>query len=90
MVLFVSLHSALCLNYKVLSNNVSCLVTIGVYNTHVYHTTCNKMLTRHLFFQGYDDSDNLHYAALRKHKISRPNRQQNNTQTECVYSGVRH
>uniref|UniRef100_A0A3B4V8M1 Uncharacterized LOC111226936 n=1 Tax=Seriola dumerili TaxID=41447 RepID=A0A3B4V8M1_SERDU len=38
---------------------------------------------------GYQDSDNLHYAALRKHKINRTKRHRDNTQTECVYSTVR-
>uniref|UniRef100_A0A3B4YA87 Uncharacterized LOC111647041 n=1 Tax=Seriola lalandi dorsalis TaxID=1841481 RepID=A0A3B4YA87_SERLL len=38
---------------------------------------------------GYQDSDNLHYAALKKHKINRTKRHRENTQTECVYSTVR-
>uniref|UniRef100_A0A3B4VAV2 Uncharacterized LOC111226934 n=1 Tax=Seriola dumerili TaxID=41447 RepID=A0A3B4VAV2_SERDU len=39
--------------------------------------------------EGYRDSDNLHYAALSKHKINRTKRHRDNTQTECVYSTVR-
>ncbi|XP_023252413.1 uncharacterized protein LOC111647038 [Seriola lalandi dorsalis] len=39
--------------------------------------------------EGYQDSDNLHYAALKKHKINRTKRHRENTQTECVYSTVR-
>ncbi|XP_026208275.1 uncharacterized protein LOC113157175 [Anabas testudineus] len=39
--------------------------------------------------EGYQDSDYLHYAALKKHKINRPKRQRLGTQTECVYSTVR-
>ncbi|XP_040887416.1 uncharacterized protein LOC121177240 [Toxotes jaculatrix] len=39
--------------------------------------------------EDYLDSDNLHYAALREHKVNRPRRQGDNTQAECVYSAVR-
>ncbi|XP_076581007.1 uncharacterized protein LOC143316994 [Chaetodon auriga] len=35
------------------------------------------------------DSDSLHYAALREHRISRSTRQSQDTQNECVYSSVR-
>ncbi|XP_070849383.1 uncharacterized protein [Chaetodon trifascialis] len=35
------------------------------------------------------DSDSLHYAALREHRINRSTRQRDKTQTECVYSSVR-
>ncbi|XP_071334040.1 uncharacterized protein [Trachinotus anak] len=38
---------------------------------------------------GYQNSDNLHYAALRKHNTNRSKRHRENTQTECVYSTVR-
>ncbi|XP_067435688.1 uncharacterized protein [Thunnus thynnus] len=39
--------------------------------------------------EGYQDADNLHYAALRENKVSRSRRQRDDTRTECVYSGVR-
>uniref|UniRef100_A0A4W6DHW5 Ig-like domain-containing protein n=1 Tax=Lates calcarifer TaxID=8187 RepID=A0A4W6DHW5_LATCA len=39
--------------------------------------------------EGYQDSDNLHYAALRKHKVNRSTKHRDNTQSECVYSTVR-
>nr|ACU27032.1 novel immune-type receptor 3 [Dicentrarchus labrax] len=35
------------------------------------------------------DSDNLHYAALKAHKVNRSTRLRNDVQSECVYSGVR-
>ncbi|XP_070849158.1 uncharacterized protein [Chaetodon trifascialis] len=35
------------------------------------------------------DSDSLHYAALREHRINRSTRQREDTQNECVYSSVR-
>ncbi|XP_040887420.1 uncharacterized protein LOC121177241 isoform X3 [Toxotes jaculatrix] len=35
------------------------------------------------------DSDDLHYAALRNHKVNRSTRQRDNTFGECVYSSVR-
>ncbi|XP_076581258.1 uncharacterized protein LOC143317161 [Chaetodon auriga] len=35
------------------------------------------------------DSDSLHYAALREHRINRSTRQSQDTQNECVYSSVR-
>ncbi|XP_054457428.1 uncharacterized protein LOC129093435 [Anoplopoma fimbria] len=35
------------------------------------------------------DAENLHYAALRDHNRNRSRRPRDNTQTECVYSGVR-
>nr|XP_046237604.1 uncharacterized protein LOC124055051 isoform X3 [Scatophagus argus] len=39
--------------------------------------------------EGYQDADNLHYAALRDYRVSRSRRQRDNTETECVYSSVR-
>ncbi|XP_026007588.1 uncharacterized protein LOC113011930 [Astatotilapia calliptera] len=39
--------------------------------------------------EGNQDSDNLHYAALRDHKVNRSKRQRDNTNTECVYSSVK-
>lgn len=41
------------------------------------------------YYQGNQDSDNLHYAALRDHKVNRSKRQKDNTNTECVYSSVK-
>uniref|UniRef100_A0A3Q4I874 Uncharacterized LOC102797216 n=1 Tax=Neolamprologus brichardi TaxID=32507 RepID=A0A3Q4I874_NEOBR len=41
------------------------------------------------YYQGNQDSDNLHYAALRDHKVNRSKRQRDNTNTECVYSSVK-
>ncbi|XP_059210879.1 uncharacterized protein LOC131989615 [Centropristis striata] len=38
----------------------------------------------------YQDSDHLHYAALRGHKVNRSTRQKEDTLSECVYSSVRH
>ncbi|XP_040887764.1 uncharacterized protein LOC121177505 [Toxotes jaculatrix] len=35
------------------------------------------------------DSDDLHYAALRNHKVNRSTRQRDDTFGECVYSSVR-
>ncbi|XP_045920967.1 uncharacterized protein LOC123980568 [Micropterus dolomieu] len=37
----------------------------------------------------YQDSDNLHYAALRELKVNTSTRRKDNTQSECLYSGVR-
>ncbi|XP_022607950.1 immunoglobulin kappa light chain-like [Seriola dumerili] len=39
--------------------------------------------------EGYEDSDNLHYAALREPRVNRTSRQRDDTLTQCVYSGVR-
>ncbi|XP_044039141.1 uncharacterized protein LOC122869855 isoform X2 [Siniperca chuatsi] len=39
--------------------------------------------------EDYQDSDNLHYAALSVHKVNRSTRQRGDTQSECVYSSVR-
>ncbi|XP_062300744.1 uncharacterized protein LOC134005770 [Scomber scombrus] len=39
--------------------------------------------------EGYQDADNLHYAALKESKVSKPRRQRDDTRTECVYSSVR-
>ncbi|CAK6973026.1 uncharacterized protein LOC128383706 [Scomber scombrus] len=39
--------------------------------------------------EGYQDADNLHYAALREHKVNRPKRQRDDTTSQCVYSSVR-
>ncbi|XP_047463616.1 uncharacterized protein LOC125021543 [Mugil cephalus] len=39
--------------------------------------------------EGCQDSDSLHYAALRGYKVKRPARQRDNTASECVYSGVK-
>ncbi|XP_076581202.1 uncharacterized protein LOC143317116 [Chaetodon auriga] len=40
-------------------------------------------------YQDCQDSDSLHYAALREHRINRSTRQSQDTQNECVYSSVR-
>ncbi|XP_041821051.1 uncharacterized protein LOC121626545 [Chelmon rostratus] len=39
--------------------------------------------------EGYQDADNLHYAAFRDFKAKRSRRQRDNTNNECVYSTVR-
>ncbi|XP_076581237.1 immunoglobulin kappa light chain-like [Chaetodon auriga] len=39
--------------------------------------------------EGYQDADNLHYAALKTNKASRSTRQRDDTWSECVYSSVR-
>ncbi|XP_041820662.1 uncharacterized protein LOC121626297 isoform X1 [Chelmon rostratus] len=39
--------------------------------------------------QDDQDSENLHYAALREHRINRTTRRKDNTQNDCVYSSVR-
>ncbi|KAK9524537.1 hypothetical protein VZT92_016920 [Zoarces viviparus] len=39
--------------------------------------------------EGYQDADNLHYAALRDHRANGARRQRDNTKTECVYSSVK-
>ncbi|XP_028419400.1 uncharacterized protein LOC114545325 [Perca flavescens] len=39
--------------------------------------------------EGYQDVDNLHYAALRDPRINRPRKVRDNTVSECVYSSVR-
>ncbi|XP_073330787.1 uncharacterized protein [Pagrus major] len=40
--------------------------------------------------EGHGDADNLHYAALSVKLPNRSRRQRNNTNSECVYSSVRH
>lgn len=42
------------------------------------------------YYQGDQNEENIHYAALREHKSNRPRRQRNNGNTECVYSSVKH
>uniref|UniRef100_A0A671XVN8 Ig-like domain-containing protein n=1 Tax=Sparus aurata TaxID=8175 RepID=A0A671XVN8_SPAAU len=44
---------------------------------------------RSFLIQNNQDSDNLHYAALREFRAKRSPRQRDDTQRECVYSGVR-
>uniref|UniRef100_A0A8C9YS39 Ig-like domain-containing protein n=1 Tax=Sander lucioperca TaxID=283035 RepID=A0A8C9YS39_SANLU len=39
--------------------------------------------------EGYQDADNLHYAALSVNLPNRSRRQRNNTNNECVYSSVK-
>uniref|UniRef100_UPI0037E997BB uncharacterized protein n=1 Tax=Semicossyphus pulcher TaxID=241346 RepID=UPI0037E997BB len=39
--------------------------------------------------QGDHNEDNLHYAAVREHKVNRSRRQGNNSRKECVYSSVK-
>ncbi|XP_034532753.1 uncharacterized protein LOC117807540 [Notolabrus celidotus] len=39
--------------------------------------------------QGDHDEENLHYAAVREHRLNRPRRQENNMKSECVYSSVK-
>ncbi|XP_074518418.1 uncharacterized protein LOC141784480 [Halichoeres trimaculatus] len=39
--------------------------------------------------EGYQEADNLHYAALRDPRANRPRAHRDNTRSECVYSRVR-
>uniref|UniRef100_UPI0037E7A59F uncharacterized protein n=1 Tax=Semicossyphus pulcher TaxID=241346 RepID=UPI0037E7A59F len=39
--------------------------------------------------QGDHNEENLHYAAVREHKVNRSRRQGNNSRNECVYSSVK-
>ncbi|XP_053199348.1 uncharacterized protein LOC128383788 [Scomber japonicus] len=39
--------------------------------------------------EGHQNEENIHYAALKKHKVNRSKRQKNSTDTECVYSSVK-
>ncbi|XP_042258276.1 immunoglobulin kappa light chain-like [Thunnus maccoyii] len=39
--------------------------------------------------EGYQEADNLHYAALSVNLPNRPRRARNNTKNECVYSSVK-
>ncbi|XP_044039123.1 uncharacterized protein LOC122869844 [Siniperca chuatsi] len=39
--------------------------------------------------EGDQNEENIHYAALREHKVNRSRRQKNNTKTECVYSSIK-
>ncbi|XP_044039128.1 uncharacterized protein LOC122869850 [Siniperca chuatsi] len=39
--------------------------------------------------EGYQDADNLHYAALRDHRSNRSRKPRDNTMSDCVYSSVR-
>ncbi|XP_026007742.1 uncharacterized protein LOC113012011 [Astatotilapia calliptera] len=39
--------------------------------------------------EGYQDADNLHYAAVQTQKSNRQRRQMNDTMNHCVYSSVR-
>ncbi|XP_070785755.1 uncharacterized protein [Enoplosus armatus] len=39
--------------------------------------------------EGYQDADNLHYAALRDHRANRSRKQIHSSESECVYSSVR-
>ena len=41
-------------------------------------------------YQGYEEAENLHYAALSVNQAKRTRRQRNNTNSECVYSSVKH
>lgn len=40
-------------------------------------------------YQLCQDEENLHYAALRDHKINRERRKRDDTWNECVYSSVK-
>ncbi|XP_034712713.1 uncharacterized protein LOC117934807 [Etheostoma cragini] len=40
--------------------------------------------------EGYQDVDNLHYAALRDPRTNRSRKERDDTVSECVYSSVRH
>ncbi|XP_071334075.1 uncharacterized protein [Trachinotus anak] len=39
--------------------------------------------------EGQRNEDNIHYAALREHRVNRSRRQRDNTQSECVYSSIK-
>ncbi|XP_062300345.1 immunoglobulin kappa light chain-like [Scomber scombrus] len=39
--------------------------------------------------KGHQNEENIHYAALKEHKVNRSRKQKNSTDTECVYSSVK-
>ncbi|XP_078101762.1 uncharacterized protein LOC144514808 [Sander vitreus] len=55
--------------------------------TAVNHTTFPSPSTASA--EGYQDADNVHYAALSVNLPNRSRRQRNNTNDECVYSSVK-
>uniref|UniRef100_A0A4W6CVP1 Ig-like domain-containing protein n=1 Tax=Lates calcarifer TaxID=8187 RepID=A0A4W6CVP1_LATCA len=38
---------------------------------------------------GSENEENIHYAALREHRVDRSRRQRNNTKADCVYSRIK-
>uniref|UniRef100_A0A3B4XW46 Immunoglobulin kappa light chain-like n=1 Tax=Seriola lalandi dorsalis TaxID=1841481 RepID=A0A3B4XW46_SERLL len=39
--------------------------------------------------EGQQDEENIHYAALKEHRVNRSRRQRNNTKPECTYSSIK-
>ena len=75
-------------------NVINCAgACVGVYNScicqtsDVYSQSDNITIIFHQ--QNNQDSDNLHYAALKEFRPNWSPRQTDDTQSECVYSGVR-
>uniref|UniRef100_A0A3Q1K4K4 Ig-like domain-containing protein n=1 Tax=Anabas testudineus TaxID=64144 RepID=A0A3Q1K4K4_ANATE len=69
------------------------LVVFLTYITYRLKTNCchcTDVQERSSCPLSYQDVENLHYAALKQNKISRPKRQRHDTGSECVYSSVRH
>nr|XP_033466129.1 uncharacterized protein LOC117246379 [Epinephelus lanceolatus] len=72
------------------------LVVLLAYATYTMNNSqkasprCAKSSPAETRSTDYQDSDNLHYAALRAHKVNRSTRQRDDTQSECVYSSVKH
>ncbi|XP_072232917.1 uncharacterized protein [Leuresthes tenuis] len=74
---------------------LSALMAFSVYKLRKRsHCPCKESGARHsdpsaADAEGYQDADNLHYAALRKQRLKGPRSQRNETLSQCVYSSVR-
>uniref|UniRef100_A0A671Y1Y9 Uncharacterized LOC115589433 n=1 Tax=Sparus aurata TaxID=8175 RepID=A0A671Y1Y9_SPAAU len=57
----------------------------------IFNNLINILIYFYIFcHQGHGDADDLHYAALSFNLPNRSRRQRNNTNSECMYSSVKH
>uniref|UniRef100_A0A671XV49 Uncharacterized LOC115590160 n=1 Tax=Sparus aurata TaxID=8175 RepID=A0A671XV49_SPAAU len=63
------------------------LLAFSVYQMNKINCQCTENSTPETVL--HQDTESLHYAALRAHKPRRSRRQRSNTDSECVYSSVK-
>uniref|UniRef100_A0A3Q1J6F0 Ig-like domain-containing protein n=1 Tax=Anabas testudineus TaxID=64144 RepID=A0A3Q1J6F0_ANATE len=70
---------------------LSVLLTFSFKRTFYSFPESHSRISAHSTADGesLQNEENIHYAALKKHKTNRSRRQTNNTDTECVYSHIK-
>ena len=65
----------------ILLDNIFCLLR-SIKGPYTY-------ILQHVCYQGYQEEEDLHYAALSINQHNRSKRQRDDTNNECVYASVK-